>query len=68
MNKIIFVKEKCSILIDKIVFKLEKLILEYNFIKKPLNNINENKCDIFQRFKEMATNISNNIKIIINIK
>ena len=34
MNKIILGKEKCNILIDKIVIKLKQLILEYNFIKK----------------------------------
>ena len=59
MNKIILGKEKCSILIDKIVIKLKQLILEYNFIKKVLNNIDENKSDIFQRFKDVVTSTSN---------
>lgn len=59
MNKIILGKEKCSILIDKIVVKLKQLILEYNFIKKVLNNIDENKSDIFQRFKGVVSNTSN---------
>ena len=59
MNKIILGKEKCSILIDKIVVKLKQLILEYNFIKKVLNNIDENKSDIFQKFKDAITSISN---------
>ena len=60
MNKIFLRKEKCNILIDKIVAKLKQLILEYNFIKKVLNNIEENKSDIFQSLKEIATNINNN--------
>ena len=59
MNKIILGKEKCSILIDKIVVKLKQLILEYNFIKKVLNNIDENKSDIFQRFKDVVISTSN---------
>ena len=59
MNKIILGKEKCSILIDKIIVKLKQLILEYNFIKKVLNNIDENQSDIFQRFKEVITSTSN---------
>ena len=60
MNKIFLRKEKCNILINKIVAKLKQLILEYNFIKKVLNNIEENKSDIFQSLKEIATNINNN--------
>mgnify|MGYP003571384410 CR=1 FL=1 len=60
MNKIFLIKEKCNILIDKIVVKLKQLILEYNFIKKVLNNIDENKSDKFQSFREIATNINNN--------
>ena len=59
MNKIILGKEKCSILIDKIVIKLKQLILEYNFIKKVLNNIDENKSDLFQRFKDAVISTSN---------
>jgi hypothetical protein len=59
MNKIILGKEKCSILIDKIVVKLKQLILEYNFIKKVLNNIDENKSDLFQRFKDVVISTSN---------
>ena len=59
MNKIIFGKEKCNILIDKIIANLKQLILEYKFIEKVLNNIDENKSDIFQIFKETVTNISN---------
>ena len=55
MNKIILGKEKCNILIDKIVVKLKQLILEYNFIKKVLNNIDANKVYMFQRFKEVIT-------------
>jgi hypothetical protein len=38
---------------------LKQLILEYNFIKKVLNNIDENQSDIFQRFKEVITSTSN---------
>ncbi len=60
MNKIFLIKEKSNILIDKIVVKLKQLILEYNFIKKVLNNIDENKSDKFQSFREIATNINNN--------
>ena len=59
MNKVTFRKEKCSLLIDKIIVKLKQLILEYNIIKKALNNIYEDKFDIFERFKEIFTNISN---------
>ena len=59
MNKIILGKEKCSILIDKIIVKLKQLILEYNFIKKVLNNIDENKSDIFQRFKDVVISTTN---------
>ena len=59
MNKIILGKEKCSILIDKIIVKLKQLILEYNFIKKVLNNIDENKSDLFQRFKDAVISTSN---------
>ena len=59
MNKFILGKGKCSILIDKIIANLKQLILEYKFIEKFLNNIDENKYDIFQRFKEIVTNISN---------
>ena len=59
MNKIILGKEKCSLLIDKIVAKSKQLILEYKFIKKALNNIYEEKFDIFQKFKEIVKNISN---------
>ena len=55
MNKIILGKEKCNILIDKIVVKLKQLILEYYFIKKVLNNIDANKVYMFQRFKEVIT-------------
>ena len=59
MNKIILGKEKCSLLIDKMVTKLKQLILEYNFIKKVLKNIDYNKAEIFTKFKEIMTNNSN---------
>jgi len=59
MNKIIFRKEKCSILIDKIATKLKQLILEYNLIKKALNNIYEDKSGRFRRFKEIVAIIGN---------
>ena len=59
MNKIILGKEKCSLLIDKIVIKLKQLILEYNFIKKVLKNIDNNKTEIFMKFKDIMTNNSN---------
>jgi len=38
---------------------LKQLILEYNFIKKVLNNIDENKSDIFQRFKDVVISTTN---------
>ena len=53
MNKIILGKEKCNILIDKIVIKLKQLILEYNFIKKALNNVDDKKAEFYQKFKEI---------------
>ena len=59
MNKIILGKEKCSLLIDKIVIKLKQLILEYNFIQKVLKNIDYNKAEIFTKFKDIMTNNSN---------
>ena len=37
LNKIILNKEKCCILIDKIIIKIKQLLLEYKFIKKVLN-------------------------------
>ena len=59
MNKIILGKEKCSLLIDKIVIKLKQLILEYNFIQKVLKNIDYNKAEIFTKFKDIMSNNSN---------
>ena len=53
MNKIILGKEKCNLLIDKIIIKLKQLILEYNFIKKVLNNVDDKKAEFYQKFKEI---------------
>ena len=58
MNKIILGKEKCSLLIDKIVIKLRQLILEYNFLQKVLNKIDANKADIFKKFKNVISNVN----------
>ena len=58
MNKIILGKGKCSLLIDKIIIKLRQLILEYNFLKKVINNIDANKADIFMKFKNVITNVN----------
>ena len=58
LNKIILGKKKCILLIDKMVTKLSQLMLEYNFIKKILNNIDTNKvnkADIFQKFKDVMS-------------
>ena len=61
MNKIILEKEKCNLLIDKIVIKLRQLILEYNFLQKVVNNIDANKADIFNKFKNVITNVNNKV-------
>ena len=58
MNKIIMAKEKCNLLIDKIVIKLKQLILEYNFIQKVLGNIELNKNNNFVKFKEVMSNVN----------
>ena len=50
MNKIIMAKEKCNLLIDKIIIKLKQLILEYNFIQKVLDNIEINKNNNLIKF------------------
>ena len=52
LNKIIFGKEKCCLLIDKIVNKLKQIILEYDFIKKVLKNSDKNKSEFFHKLKE----------------
>ena len=57
MNKIIKAKEKCNLLIDKIIIKLKQLILEYNFIQKVLGNIEVSKNNNFMKFKEVMTNV-----------
>lgn len=59
INKIISGKEKCNLLIDKMITKLRQLILEYNFLKKVLNNVDANKADAFQKFKDIINNVSN---------
>lgn len=61
MNKIILGKEKCNLLIDKIVIKLKQLLMEYNYIKKVLNSFEANKVDVFQKFRDIMT-IGSNIK------
>ena len=58
MNNIIMAKEKCNLLIDKIIIKLKQLILEYNFIKKVLGNIDVNKNNNFMKFKEVMSNVT----------
>ena len=57
MNKIIMAKEKCNLLIDKIIIKLKQLILEYNFIQKVLGNIEVNKNNNFIKFQEVMSNV-----------
>ena len=57
MNKIIMAKEKCNLLIDKIIIKLKQLILEYNFIQKVLDNIEINKNNNFIKFQEVMSNV-----------
>jgi len=57
MNKIILAKEKCNLLIEKIIIKLKQLILEYNFIQKVLGNIEMNKNNNFMKFKEVMSNV-----------
>ena len=60
MNKSIMGRKKCSILIDKVVAKLEQLIFEYNFIKKVVDNIDEkNNSDISEKLKKIVTSYSN---------
>ena len=59
LNKIILNKEKCCILIDKIIVKIKQLLLEYKFIKKVLNSISENDSDIYKKLKEIAANTNN---------
>ena len=59
MNKIILGKEKCNLLIDKIVIKLKQLIMEFNYIKKVMNSFDSNKADAFQKFKDIISNGSN---------
>ena len=49
--------EKFS-LMNKIIIKLRQLILEYNFLKKVINNIDANKADIFMKFKNVITNVN----------
>ena len=56
LNKIILNKEKCCILIDKIIIKIKQLLLEYKFIKKVLNNISENNSEIYKKLKDIASN------------
>ena len=56
MDKIILGKEKCNLIIDKIITKLNQLILEYSFIKKTINNFDSNKADFFQKLKDIMTN------------
>jgi len=51
MNKIMYGKEKCSLIIDKILVKLKQMVLEYNLVQKILNNLDKNKLDFFKRFK-----------------
>ena len=58
MNKVIMAKEKCNLLIDKIIIKLKQLILEYNFIQKVLGNIELNKNNNFVKFKEVMSNVN----------
>ena len=50
-------KEKCNLLIDKIIIKLKQLILEYNFIQKVLDNIEINKNNNFIKFQEVMSNV-----------
>ena len=57
MNKIIMAKEKCNLLIDKIIIKLKQLILEYNFIQKVLGNIEMNKNNNFIKFQEVMSTV-----------
>ena len=52
LNKIIFEKEKCSLLIDKIVNKLKQIILEYDFIKRVLKN-SDKRPEFFNKLKEI---------------
>ena len=59
LNKIILNKEKCCILIDKIIVKIKQLLLEYKFIKKVLNSISENDSDIYKKLKEIVANTNN---------
>jgi hypothetical protein len=59
LNKIILNKEKCCILIDKIIVKIKQLLLEYKFIKKVLNSISENNSDIYKKLKDIAANTNN---------
>ena len=59
LNKIILNKEKCCILIDKIIVKIKQLLLEYKFIKKVLNSISENDSDIYKKLKDIAANTNN---------
>ena len=59
LNKIILNKEKCCILIDKIIVKIKQLLLEYKFIKKVLNSISENNSDIYKKLKDIASNTNN---------
>lgn len=58
INKIILEKEKCCLLIDQIVTKLKQIFLEYNYIKKLLNNINPKKNEFFQKIIEIMSNIN----------
>ena len=55
MNKIIVGKEKCNLLIDKIIMKLKQLILEYSFIRKAVNNFDNNKTDFYMKLKGVMT-------------
>ena len=57
MNKIIMAKEKCNLLIEKIIIKLKQLILEYNFIQKVLDSVEMNKNSNFIKFQEVMSNV-----------
>ena len=50
-------KEKCNLLIEKIIIKLKQLILEYNFIQKVLDSVEMNKNSNFIKFQEVMSNV-----------
>lgn len=58
MNKIIVGKEKCNLIIDKIIIKLKQLILEFNFIKKIICAFheNDNVKNVIDKFKDVIRN------------